>query len=930
MTLYSNYYLKCISQNPFRILGVSAKAPKKEIIANINKYRAFLRVGKSIVGSYDSIPGIHRVNRCVETIVSADKSLELPTDQLRWSLFWFVNITPIDKIALNHIQSGNIEKAIEIWSKVESVSSLINIVVSELVQQNWVEAVLHADKLFSNYGLSICSLVDKTLNLSQQQLMRLFVGTIAEDNYNVLRAMYRAFPKCYSFEELVSEGEYRFLSKPESIDLTTGLHYPCLEVKKHGRIVYYEFPESKELTENQFITSKDNLIFIHTSYNSIYKIQLIYNREDVIIPSKLWNTCICETLAAPYIDKVKIEIATYKSIPKENIEDRYKYAKSMMFLHYLPEIYGYLGDDNTEYWTLNNQIIKEVLQCAIDYFNSFHVPDDIARDVKDFVWSITTTAIPGSLLRQRCEENYDTLCDICSKLPPESVKYYHTLLKGIIDKYRSEASTIQSASIFVRDCFPYLMSIRSVLGSSNIYYQKMCTRVAEDALEDIITDYNKKSEFLHNRLEKASSSNHSDIIKLIQEMIKSAVITMYHLKKLDLESDFRQNRFSKNYDIIVKQARNARVLRASGVLAILGVEVSEEEFNNDLKKYGPDLRDEKDYFSSSKNLQDCYIYIKKFPDGKYTDLVNSKIEEYEYTECSSFEDLQKFSIRYPSTKYDIEAKREEISFKACKTIEDYKSYIAKYSTYKKKAEKCIDDLIFGMCLDRASYMHYLITYPYGGHRLDAQQKIEDIDFRGCKTAEDFEEYLKSYPHGCHVADAKIHMEEEKFWALCVKKDSWKLYKKYLNKYPNGKYNSEAKKKSKSPKEKFIEWRSNNGCLFTLIIILLIVLITAAITNGILGLGVVFSVIGVICLLGSIEKGDLGCGFRIACLGIGVAIGGVGIGLISIGEDLSKASQAKDSYNSLSDQSSVKEYRNVIREHYHSLNVTQQDDALKSH
>lgn len=52
MTLYNNYILRSISQNPFRILGVTTNASKKDIIANVNKFKAFLKVGKHINGSY--------------------------------------------------------------------------------------------------------------------------------------------------------------------------------------------------------------------------------------------------------------------------------------------------------------------------------------------------------------------------------------------------------------------------------------------------------------------------------------------------------------------------------------------------------------------------------------------------------------------------------------------------------------------------------------------------------------------------------------------------------------------------------------------------------------------------------------------------------------------------------------------------------------
>ena len=188
MALYSNLFLKCVSQNPFRLLGVTTNASKRDIIANVNKFKAFLKVGKHISGPFDTIPSFGHVERTVETIESAEKALELPIDQLKWSMFWFVNKTPIDNIALNHVQSGNIDKAIEIWSKVESVSSLINLTVSELIRQNWAEATLHADKLFADYANSICSLVDDTLSLTQAQLIRLFMDSIAEDNYEIGRA----------------------------------------------------------------------------------------------------------------------------------------------------------------------------------------------------------------------------------------------------------------------------------------------------------------------------------------------------------------------------------------------------------------------------------------------------------------------------------------------------------------------------------------------------------------------------------------------------------------------------------------------------------------------------------------------------------------------------------------------------------------------
>ncbi len=874
MTLYSNYFLKSISQNPFRILGVTANASKKDVIANINKFKAFLKVGKTISGSFDKIEGTYNVDRTIETIDSVAKSIELPIEKLRWTLFWFVEKTPIDKIALNHVQIGNIEKAIEIWSKVKSVASLINLTVSELIQQNWAEAVLYADKLFTEHASSVCSIVDETLDLSTKELMSMFMSTIAEDNYDVLKLLYRAFPSCFNFEELSVDSECRFYNDSKSIDQTsdnTNLKFPCLECKRGGETSYYYFQVGHELNEVEFNKLKENLIFVEASLNSGYHSHQIYHREDIIIPSTLWNNTISTTLAIPFIEKAKHKISTYKAIPNQDLKRRYSYAKSEL-LNSLNEIYTYLGKNSTEYQTLNNQIVKEALQCAIDFYNKSQEPDDIAREIKDFLWRITLTAIPESVLRQRCKENYDTLCEICSKLPPESVAYYHKLLKNNIDEYRKEASTIQNASIFVNRCFPYLMSIKSVLGSSNAYYQRMCTRVAEDGLEDIITDYNEKSESLQCRLEKATSSNRSKYIKQIQEMMKSAIITMYHLSKLDLESSFREHRFTKNYNIIAKQAREAHALGANSILAYFGGVVSEDEFNKDLKEHAPDIRDEKGYFSSIKSLQDCYTYRSIFPNGKFTNQVNGKVEEYEYQECSSIEDLNRFKIRYPFTKYDIKAKCEEIAFKSCKTIEDYKSYIAKYSTYKKEAEKRIDDLIFGMCRERSSYAQYLANYPSGSHRLEALCKLDDIDYRACKTVIDFDNYLHSYPNGRHVADAKKRLEEEKIWALCIKKNYWKQYQEYLDKYPNGIHKDQAQEKSISPWQKWKKFISNNGCMTTIVLLFTIAIIIGACTNGAEGVGTVFAGFAFLCGCVTIGKGDLGAETRIIALALAVISG----------------------------------------------------------
>lgn len=398
-------------------------------------------------------------------------------------------------------------------------------------------------------------------------------------------------------------------------------------------------------------------------------------------------------------------------------------------------------------------------------------------------------------MRQRCQENYDILNEIVKKLPPKEVRYYDKLLKELIKAYQDKPSTIANASDFINACAPYLMSIRSAIGADNKYYIKICTRVAEDALSDIISDYNEQSERLHNRLENSNHQNRSSIIKLIQEMMKKAVIAMYHLKFLGLDPAFKANRYDNNYAMIVKQARGAQVLGATSIHAILGGEVSESDFNNEIKKYPLDQRDEDAYFNNIKSLNDCYLYRKIFPNGKYTEQVTLKVEEYEYKVCATLEDLMKFKVRYPSTKYDLEKKREEIIFKSCKTIEDYQAYLSKYSTYKDRAISRIDDLRFEQCKKRDDYANYLKNYPNGNHRLEVQRVIDDTDYKECKTLHDFSQYIQNHPHGNHVNEAQRKIDNL-FWSECVRLKSRIAYVEYLKHFPNGEHKLEAQKKSR--------------------------------------------------------------------------------------------------------------------------------------
>ena len=87
-----------IRNNPLRILGVYSDTPKKEIVANLGKMRAFAKTGKALSFDSDFTSLLGPVNRTLETIEKANNDISLPKDKLQAGMFWFMQHTDNDII----------------------------------------------------------------------------------------------------------------------------------------------------------------------------------------------------------------------------------------------------------------------------------------------------------------------------------------------------------------------------------------------------------------------------------------------------------------------------------------------------------------------------------------------------------------------------------------------------------------------------------------------------------------------------------------------------------------------------------------------------------------------------------------------------------------------------------------------------------------
>lgn len=170
-----------LSHNPYRILGVFSNSPKKDVLSNLNKMKAFLKIGKNVSFPLDLPQFLPSIDRDETIVSSAQAAIELPMDQIKHTLFWFMKATPLDDIALNHLLAGNLIQAKEIWNKKETVSSLLNLIACALIENDSDSLSIKADTLFQNYSGDFCLAVNETIKLTPSQLTELFVELLKED-----------------------------------------------------------------------------------------------------------------------------------------------------------------------------------------------------------------------------------------------------------------------------------------------------------------------------------------------------------------------------------------------------------------------------------------------------------------------------------------------------------------------------------------------------------------------------------------------------------------------------------------------------------------------------------------------------------------------------------------------------------------------------
>lgn len=177
--------LNIITNNPYRILGVLSNSPLRERVGNQNRLAAFAKVGKEVSFPNDFASVISdKPLRTSESISAANTALNLDKDQLKNALFWFIRVSPIDDIALKHLQSGNKEKARELFEKKETFSSLLNVGVLQLIDGNYTSGFSNISMVIHNAAYRsemLHALGVANLTMTEEEIASMFIEELLKE-----------------------------------------------------------------------------------------------------------------------------------------------------------------------------------------------------------------------------------------------------------------------------------------------------------------------------------------------------------------------------------------------------------------------------------------------------------------------------------------------------------------------------------------------------------------------------------------------------------------------------------------------------------------------------------------------------------------------------------------------------------------------------
>ncbi len=145
--------MKCVDDNPFRVLALPITASEREIAKQIESLESYAAMGKAKSFPSD-LPFLPLPDRSVESIADAHRRIQLDEQRFLHSLFWYWNNSSVDELALDLLADGRVEKAIQLWENA-AFKNRETVYSAKIIHENLFHSHDWSEDESENHRLSI-------------------------------------------------------------------------------------------------------------------------------------------------------------------------------------------------------------------------------------------------------------------------------------------------------------------------------------------------------------------------------------------------------------------------------------------------------------------------------------------------------------------------------------------------------------------------------------------------------------------------------------------------------------------------------------------------------------------------------------------------------------------------------------------------------
>ena len=548
-----------VGKNPYRVLGVYGNATSKEVQKNLSRIAAFAKVGRTEefytdfkvafrvsfqrlnAGSEDAH---FKLERDEEMVVAAQAQLHSAGDRLLHLCFWWTCATPADEAAFRKLETGDLMGALAVWNRAHNVSAVVNAMTTSWLLADTATVGAKAEELFCTMGDELCALVDPTLRLEPEALIRRFfvaltdvgcrVETLPQGTHEVWRRLwseYAAVPYLRAIEKEVAAAASLGDVPAENLQAAKRLKTLAVRVLPQLKKIYADDVLAYQVQADKLAEAvlQRAIVFFNESgggeavYQAIplqqYALSIAEGeparqrcRKNVEILQRLLEKMPPKAVL-PQVKTLRDEMQRANALGK-NAQASLDAAKKMQSLsqRLLPEIRKSSVGKATFYKSLADDLALCILQRAIVYYNE---SDDTYLAYKVMpLQQYALSIAEGAQAKQHCLKNVEILQGIITKLPPEEVanemKFINSALEKFVKKEENQGlfsprdlgmpcdsrgyergEEFRKAIVLLDTCKPKLVSVKNKLGNESKWLIEASSTVVRLTLNSVVEEINK-------------------------------------------------------------------------------------------------------------------------------------------------------------------------------------------------------------------------------------------------------------------------------------------------------------------------------------------------------------------------------------------------------------------------------------------------------